>query len=453
MEFDYSNYLYLTLSARNDWGSTTSSNNRSVFYPSASVSFIPTNVWPALKGETNNYFKLRAGFGSSANFPSPYLINPTLNAQANAWINPFGGGIVSTNALSSFLPNPDLKPEIFREFEVGFEGRVLNNLVDFNISAYKRIARDQILSSGLPNSTGYSSTVINAGRIDTEGLEASITFNILKGEDDGFKWTMDNNFTAYETTVVDLPVDRVNIAAGINYAIEGQPYGVFRGTYATKDDQGNLLINPTTGKIIPSDDLGLEDEVIGDPNEDWRMTNINTFSYKNFTLGIQWEYIHGGDIYSFSASNLLRRGVTRDTEDREGSYIIPGVLADPNTGLPLKDANGNNIKNNIQIGANDLYFINLMDVAENIVYDASVLRLRDISFSYTMSEDMLKKTPFGSVVFSVSGNNLWYKAPNLPKYMNLDPEVLGTGAGNGKGLDFQNDPSYKQYSLGVKVTF
>ena len=168
---------------------------------------------------------------------------------------------------------------------------------------------------------------------------------------------------------------------------------------------------------------------------------------------MQWEYVHGGDIYSNSASTLLTRGVTRDTEDRERSYIIPGVLADPNTGTPLTDTDGNVIKNNIQIGANDLYFINLMSVDENIVYDASVFRLRDVSLSYSMPEKILDRTPFGSVVFTASGNNLWFKAPNLPKYMNLDPEVLGSGAGNGKGLDFQNDPSYKQYSLGVKITF
>ena len=153
---------------------------------------------------------------------------------------------------------------------------------------------------------------------------------------------------------------------------------------------------------------------------------------------------------------MLRRGVTRDTEDREGSYIIPGVLADPNTGDPILDDNGDKISNSIQIGANDLYFINLMDVDEGVVYDATVIRLRDISLTYNLPESLLEKTPFGSASFTFSGNNLWFDAPNLPEYMNLDPEVLGSGANgptNGKGLDFQNDPSYKQYSLGVKLTF
>jgi TonB-linked SusC/RagA family outer membrane protein len=453
LSFNYKSYAYLTLSGRNDWGSTTESSNNSIFYPSASLSVIPTSIFPSLKGAKNNYWKIRGSYGTSANFPNPYLTRATLNANANAYINPFTNGVVATNALSTFLPNPDLKPALLKEFEIGTEGRFLNNLLNFDISAYKRISEDQILSAGLAPSTGFSSTVINAGRIDTEGIEVSLGINPIRHDGDGFNWNINNQFTAYETTVIDLPVDQVNISSGVNFAIEGQPYGAFRGTFAAKDDQGNILINPNTGKIIASDALGLQDEIIGDPNEDFRYTNINTFTYKNFTLGVQLEYVHGGDIYSVTASNLLRRGVTVDTDDREGSFVIPGVLANPDTGAVLTDANGDKIKNNIQIGANDLYFINLMDVDENIVYDATTIRLRDVSLSYNMPEKFLKRSPFGSVVFTLSGNNLWYETPNIPSGLNLDPEVLGSGTGNGKGLDFQNDPSYKQYSFGVKLTF
>lgn len=455
LEFDYQDYLYLTLTARNDWASTVAKENRSIFYPSASVAYILSDT-PGFDSK-GNYYKLRASYGTSANFPDPYLINPTLDASANAWVNPFSGSVVSYNGLSSYLPNPDLKPELLKEYELGFEGKMFNNLIDLDVSVYKRIVEDQILASSLPTSTGYSATTINAGRIDTDGVEAALTLNLIRPTtSDGFSWTMTNNFTAYETTVKELPVDRIEFSDGINHAIEGEPYGVFRGTYAMKDDAGNLLIHPETGKIIFSDDVGAEDDLIGDPNEDFYFTNINTFSYKNLTFGIQWEYTHGGDIYSLSASNLLRRGVTRDTEDREGSYIIPGVLGDPNSGEVLLDANGDKIKNNIQIGANDLYFINLMDVDENIVFDSSVFRLRDISLSYAMPDKLLENSPFGSAVFTLQANNIYYHAPNLPQYMNLDPEVLGAnpdGTTNSKGLDYQNDPSYKQMSLGVKLTF
>ena len=454
LETAYKNYAYLTLSARNDWASTVEDDNKSLFYPSVSLSLIPTSMFEGLKGAGNNYIKVRGSYGTSANFPNPYLTRENLNATANAYINPFTGGIVSTNSLSSFLPNADLRPELLKEFEVGIETVLFNRFIDLDLSVYKRIVEDQILNSALAPSTGFNSTVINAGRIDTDGLEASLTFNFIQPkEQGGFAFSNTNIFTAYETTVIELPVDRVNISSGVNFAIEGEAYGVFRGTFAVKDDQGNLLINPETGKIIFSDDVGLEDEIIGDPNEDFRYSNITNLSYKGFTFNMQWEYVSGGDIYSQTASNLLRRGVTTDTDNREGSYIIPGVLGDPNTGVAIVDGNGDQIQNNIQIGANDLYFINLQDVDENLVYDASTVRLRNVSLSYAMSPSTLERTPFGSVVFTISGNNLWYETPNIPKGLNLDPEVLSSGAGNGKGLDFQNDPSYRQYSFGVKLTF
>ena len=453
---DYKDYAYLTMAGRNDWGSTVEEANRTLFYPSVSLSWIPSSQFESLKETFVDYLKFRVGYGTSANFPSAYQTRPTLSSNSNAWINAYSNNTLITNAVSGFLPNPDIKPELLTEVEFGVESRLFDNLVDLELSVYRRTTTDQILSSSLAASTGFSSTLINAGRVDTDGLEIGLTLNLLQNPGTGFNWSMNNQFTAYETTVIDLPVERVNISSGVNYAIEGEAYGVFWGDYYARDDQGNLLINPNTGKVIYSSDLGLENKIVGDPNEDWRMSNINTFRYKNFTLSMQWDYIHGGDIWSLSASNLLRRGVTRDTEDREGSYIIPGVLANPNTGEPLLDANGDKIDNNIQIGANDLYFINLMDVDEGITFDATVIRLRDISLTYDLPANLLEKTPFGSASFTFSGNNLWYNAPNLPKYMNLDPEVLGSGANgptNGKGLDFQNDPSYKQYSVGVKLTF
>jgi hypothetical protein len=360
--------------------------------------------------------------------------------------------------VSSFLPNPDLKSEFLKEYEIGTEGRFFNNRLTFDISAYTKTTEDQILFAALPNSTGFTRTILNAGDVQTEGIEVGLTVIPLQSDD--FTWDINANFTAYESTVENLPVDEVAIgsAAGgngnvLNTAINGEPFGVFKGTFAVKDDNGNLLIDPTTGKIIFSDNVGLENEIIGDPNEDWRVSAINTISYKGLSLSAQVEYVHGGDIYSNTASNLIRRGVTKDTEDRENPYIIPGVLGDPATGVALTDGNGDVIKNTIQIGANDLYFINLQDVDENLVYDASTVRLRDVTLSYSLPKKALERTPFGSMIFTLTGNNLWFYAPNIPEHLNLDPEVLATGAGNTFGVDFQNAPSYKQYSFSIKLTF
>ncbi|MFI1745348.1 SusC/RagA family TonB-linked outer membrane protein [Thalassobellus sediminis] len=451
VDFAFKNYLYLNLQARNDWGSTVEKDQQSVFYPSVSVSFLPTAAFDGF-GSNGDYLKIRGGYGSSASFPLAYLTRPELNANPNSWINPYDSSVIATNFVSSFLPNPNLKPEFLKEFEIGVEGKYLNNRLIFDISAYKKTTEDQILYSNLPNSTGYTQTAINAGDVVTEGLEVGLIVTPLLTDD--FSWNINTNFTAYESTVENLPIDLVQIGTlGVNSAINGEPFGVFRGTFAVKDDAGNLLINPTTGKIIFSDDVGLEDEIIGDPNEDFRVSTINSFTYKNFSLSAQLEYVHGGDLYSTTAQNLLRRGVTKDTEDREGTFVLPGVYGDPATGLPILDGNGDPIPNTVQIGPNDVYFINTQDVEENQVYDATTIRLRDVSLSYQLSGKALEKTPFGSAIFTLTGNNLWFYTPNMPEHLNLDPEVLATGQGNSFGIDFQNAPSYKQYSLSIKLTF
>ena len=101
----------------------------------------------------------------------------------------------------------------------------------------------------------------------------------------------------------------------------------------------------------------------------------------------------------------------------------------------------------------DLYFINTMDVEETRIYDASTFRLRNVSLTYNFPKKHLQRTPFGSISFTALGDNLWYYAPNMPKHLNIDPEVLSSNVGNAKGIDLQNEPSYKIYSFNVKLTF
>ncbi len=450
-EFDYQGYLYMTLSGRNDWGSQLEKENRSVFYPSASVSWIPTTMFENLQTDNLNYLKLRFGYGTSAGFPNPFLTRPVLAANATSFIG-FDGTNISTNAVSGFQPNPDLKPELHQEFEAGFEGQFFKRRLVVDASVYRRISKDQILNRSLPNTTGFSTTVINAGRIDTEGIELGVTYTPI--DRGNFRWDITTNFTAYETTVIDLPEERINISNNLNFAIEGQPLGVFRGTYALRDDEGNLLINPTDGKIISNAAIGLDNKIIGDPNPDFDLTLINSIRWKGFTFMAQIEYRHGGDIFSNTMSNLLRRGVTKDTEGiRERSHIITGVLGDPDTGEAILDENGSKIENTIQIAPNDLFFINLMDVNENIVVDGSTIRLREVGVSYDLPEKLLVKTPFKAVNIGVNAQNFFFRAFNFPRHLNMDPEVLSSGVGNGQGLDFQVDPSMKKFGVSLKVNF
>lgn len=446
--FSYRNYLFVELSGRNDWGSQVERENATLFYPSASVSFVPTDVWEGLKSNNLNSLRVRLGYGTSAGYPPPFQTRAVLNANAQAFVTNDGTNI-STNAISTFQPNPGLVPERQREVEAGINAKLFNYKVDLDISLYSKVSEDQVLRRTLPGSTGFGSTRINAGRIDTKGIEAAITVRPI--ETNNFTWSILNNFTAYETTVIDLPEEFINLANGLNFAIEGQPLNVFRLGYQVRDDEGNALINPEDGTIIGSGEAGLIDRVIGDPNPDFTYTMINGFTYKNLNLTVQVDYRHGGDIFSNTASSLLRRGVTRDTEDREGTYVIPGFYGDPNTGEVILDENGQKIPNRIQLGANDLYFLNAIDVSENIVFDGTTLRIREIDLNYSMPSRLLQKLPFQGVNISFNVQNAWFRAFNFPEHMNFDPEV-GSGNANGLGFDTQTDPSMRSYSLSLRLT-
>jgi hypothetical protein len=168
----------------------------------------------------------------------------------------------------------------------------------------------------------------------------------------------------------------------------------------------------------------------------------NEISFKNFTLGCQVEYTHGGDMYSATAASLLSRGITKDTSyDRSGTVVLPGV-----------NQNGN--INTTQIGYTQYGFNNNgFFIREQAIYDATVLRLREVSLSYSFPKKYIDKTPFGKISISIVGQNLWFLAPNFPKYLNYDPEVSSLGVGNGAGFDFFTGPTSRKIGFNFNLTF
>ncbi|MDN3664984.1 SusC/RagA family TonB-linked outer membrane protein [Algibacter miyuki] len=445
-EFSYDSFFYLTLSGRNDWGSTVEKENQSLFYPGASFSFIPTSAFN-LNSKVLNYLKLRGAYGTSSGFPSRFKTRQTLDTNPRRFVDA-NGQVLVTNSSDDEYANPDLSPELHREFELGIEARLFNNRVNLEASAFKRISEDQILEASLAPETGYTSTTINAGRIDTKGLEIDLGIDVIKTNN--FNWNFRNLFTAYESLVVSLPQSELELSINGEgrgrFAIEGQPFGVMKGSYALRDDEGNFLINPDIGELYISSEQGKEDIIIGDPTPDWTLTTINSFSYKNFNLSAQFEYTHGGDILGLGVQDLLERGVTRDTENREGSFIVPGVYGDPVTGTALLDVNGDKIPNTIQQNAQRTVFSNYYNADELSVFDGSVLRLREIALGYTFHKATNSKIPFETMTLTLSGRNLWFNAPDFPKYSNYDPE-------NDNGLGDQTVPTTKRFALGFAVTF
>ncbi len=442
-DFDYDNMLYLTLAGRNDWVSNFAQDNRAQFYPSASVSFIPTSAFDGLKSENIlNYLKIRGGIGVSANFESSaFPVASTLALDTQDAQDGTGTNVV-TNSTGVRLGNPNLKPETLQEIEVGVESRWWNNRITFDASIYKRNTNDLILDRPLDPTSGFTGVATNVGEIESEGVEADLGVQWFRPEEEGgFAWSTNLNFTAYETTVTDLGLDTDQVVySGFgnlgNAAIEGEPLGVFFGTRILRDANGDF--------VVGGDGLHVTDPtngIIGDPNPDWVANVRNSISYKNFTLGFQWNYTQGGDIYSSTIATLLGRGLIPETNNREDTYILPGV-----------DANGNT--NNLQINNSTFWFNNqLFGPSELQVFDATTVRLQEASLSYSLPKKFLDKTPFGALSFTVSGQNLWFRAINTPKGANFDPNTSGTGVGNGFGFDFINGPSSRRYGFSVKASF
>ncbi|MEM8508104.1 MAG: SusC/RagA family TonB-linked outer membrane protein [Bacteroidota bacterium] len=443
---DYDDYLFLNISARTDWVSNLTTENNSKTYPGVSLSFLPTNAFSGLRSENGvNFLKIRAGYGTSATFPTGY---PTVNTiQQNTQV--FTGPL-TTNQVNNFRANEDLKPELLEEFEVGFESRLWKNRISLDVTYFNRITNDLIVREPLSPSTGFSFTQNNVGEIKNEGIEADLGIDIFNGEN--FYWNSRVNFFTNNETVTQQDQDFIAYAGslaaggvlsrGSNAAIEGESLGTIVGTAIGRDEEGNFLVNGAGSYVNVSVDNDGNVPIIGDAVPDYTMNFINSLRFKNWSFGFQINHVKGGDILSSTVAALLGRGLIVETEDRLNTYILPGVSQA--TGEP----------NNIQINNSTYFFSNLLfGPTETRIYDASVIRLQEVSLGYTFPAKFLEKTPFGSLTITAQGFNLWYDAYNTPDGANFDPNVQGVGIGNGRGFDFLNGPSSRRYGVSLKASF
>lgn len=437
----YSNYLFLNVSARNDWFSSLQQENRSQFYPSASLSFIPSQLFEGLK--TNAKFdllKFRIGYGTSAGFPPLYVTESVLSTQARGFVTQ-DGTVVPINGVHWFLGNPDLKPELHAETELGIELAMFENRFGADVTLYTKQTTNLITEATLDPATGYSRTYVNIGQMTNRGLE--LEMHVTPVRTTSFNWVIRGIFTKYESVVDELGagLDKVLINGFTdlgNYAIAGQPYGVMYGYQIDRDADGNYIIDGN-GNFLQSD----EPAIIGNPHPDFETSVINRLTYKGLSFSMQWDYRQGGDIYSETVNTLIGRGITKDTDfDRSQTFVMPGVLAD---GTP----------NDIQITATNAYFNNFGSQApsEVNVIDGTTIRLREISLTYSLPRQWMAKLPFGSIDISLVGQNIWFKAINFPEYVNFDTDMLSLGVGNGLGFDFITGPSSTRYGASIKVTF
>ncbi len=194
----YKRGVYLNLAARNDWSSTLERDNYSIFYPAVSLSFIPTQF---IEGLISDNFltslKLRAGYGTSAGFPDPYGTRNTLDLTSRGFVSV--DGVLSSNSVADRLGNPDLKAETVSETEVGVDAQFFRSRLSLNVSLYKKETKDLITDQNLDPSSGFTVTRINAGSLESKGIEVDFDFTPVRT--DNFSWNLAGNFFADESKI------------------------------------------------------------------------------------------------------------------------------------------------------------------------------------------------------------------------------------------------------------
>lgn len=458
----YKDFAFLNATLRNDNSSTLPSNNRSYFYYGVSGSLILTDAFQ-IKSNILTSAKIRGGYSRVGRDANPYQLFNTITILNNAGFGstafPFNGLPGATIPGTSF--NPELKPEFTNEFEIGGNFDLLNGRISLDATYYDRLTTQTIAQRAVPSASGFTSVFANFGAIRNRGWE--IGLNVVPVQlSNGFKWNSYFAFTRNVNIVEELAegVTELSIEGvftnATSVARPGFGLGAIRGTVAARDSQGRLLIDPATGAAIPD----TEQRIIADIYPRFNLGWTNTVTWKGFTLSALMEWRNGGQMYSQTTAFLMGRGTTRDTEDRDVPRVVPGVLGNPNTLQPLTDASGNAIPNTIQIMENNIWFqaqgggaFAINSPTEFSIFDATTIRLRELTFGYDLPKSLLKGTFLSGVNVSLSGRNLWYIAPYFPKYTNFDPEVSSLGAGNAQGFDINASPTTKRYGFNIRLTF
>lgn len=454
LQLGFRDYWFVGITARNDWASTLPIKNNSFFYPSINTSLVLTDLL-GVKSKVLDFAKVRAAWSQVGNQARPYQTQTTYRIEQV--FTTVGGNIINQATLDNTLGNADLRHELTTEIELGTDLRFFRNRVGVDFTWYKRNSTAQITETQVPASSGFTSAIVNAGEVQNKGIELGLELWPFKN-DKGFSWQANINLQRNRALVVssgeggDIFIGGFNSSLGAIHR-SGLPYGQIFGTAIARDDAGNRLIDKTTGLTI----ITSTSQVIGDPNADFLLSWVNTLSWKGFSLTTLLDWKQGGDMYLTTGGSLLARGQLAITEDREALRVIPGVYGDPQSETAILDENGNTIRNTVPVTAFDYFFSNGFGpygADETNVYDATVIRLRELSLGYTFPKKWLARTPLGSLRLSVSGRNLWFVAPNFIEGLNLDPEVLGeTAESNVQGFEYGSAPTTRRFGINLSATF
>jgi hypothetical protein len=443
-ELAYDSKYFLTLSGRNDKSSTLPTLNNSYFYPAASLSAI-------LIDNGSNFLKLRAAISEVANDTDPYLTESSLvsgNAAANFGqiIAPIGG--VNFYELSGILGNNVLKPERTRETEFGIEGNLFNRTITIDASIYHSKTTDLIVGVPLDPSTGYVSQAGNIADVVNKGVEIALGFTPIKTKD--FSWNVNYTFSKNLNEVTRVTGDtRIDItsAYGITFSAEkGRPIGSFYGFTPLTTADGKYIANPDTGYYAKT----TEEEYLGDSQRDFVMGLQNTIKYKNLSLNFAFDWKQGGEMYSYTKrlSHFTGNGIETTYNDRN-TFIIPNSVVDNGDGTYSENTTPISLENVTNFWGN---MTNNPAIERDHIIDKTFVRLRDLSFYYSLNTKVAEKLGFNKVSFGVYGKNLFLWTPDENPYVDPETTTYGSDLLSEFG-EFGANPSQRTYGAVVKLSF
>lgn len=444
----YKDYLYLDITARNDWSSALATpfsvSGTSFFYPSVSSSFVLSNFTEL--PEVISFAKLRASVAQVGNDTSPYQTSGAFVSQT-----PFNSQ--PTFSDQNFIPNANLKPELTTSYEFGTDIRFFKDRLNLDFTYYNANTVDQIVSLPIAISSGYNQQVVNGGKVNTQGIE--IILGVVPVKTDNFKWNTTFNFARNRSVVKDLPQDggRLTLAYSRIYdsanqtvwiqVEEGGRIGDIYGTGYLKNDNGEFILT-SKGNYIANNNL----QKIGNYNPDFTLGWSNNFTYKNWNLGFLFDWRQGGQVVSRTRALGNVGGQLAETSFRPVDGIVAqGVV---NTGTT---ANPVYVPNTTAISA-ESYYRQYYDRnhEENNVYDASFLKLRQFSvgYSFKIKEGFIGIKNSGEFNASIIGNNLFAFTQNP----HFDPEQLAV-QGNGfvSGVEDLSYATSRSIGFKLGVTF
>lgn len=424
----YKDYAFLDLTYRQDTSSTLPVANNTYDYYSAGISAVISDMIEL--PSVIDFLKLRTSFAEVGNDTDPYRLARLASLQ--------NGGFIQ---LQTSAPADNLKPEKTTSFEFGLDATIFNR-VNLDFTYYKSNSVDQLFPQSVPQASGISTKFINGADIQNSGIEAFINVGVLTKGD--FLWDVSFNYAANKSKVVKIAdgLDQLSYGGDFmrTFALDvGEEFGSIYSRGFERDTQGRVLMNANgTPQITSGQTVN-----VGNFNPDWLGGITNSFSYKNFDMRLQIDIRQGGDVISFTRSILSSDGVLAVTGIGRESGIKFGTDVYPNETPASTPASVDPETFWTSVGGRN------SPAGEAFTYDASNIRIRELTFGYNLDDATLSSTPFKSAKISLVGRNLGF----LKNDSNIDPEAIhGVGASN-DGYEAFSMPNTRSIGVNVKLGF